>query len=145
MKDLMLTNDDNSPITTSLEEVFIRINLECAARLAMTALLLFLSHKSANSPSWVTLKLNLLQRAVAALCQRLKLLPSFSPSSRGRHRHAEFNADSNIRRMTKIMMRWWWFGSSVQSELGREMRLMKEGGIGGLKSRLYPLCPMINS
>ena len=33
---------------------------------------------------------------------------------------------------SKIMMRWWWFGPSVtKPELEREMRAMKEGGIGG--------------
>ncbi len=34
----------------------------------------------------------------------------------------------------RIMMRWWWFGPSVtKPELEREMRAMKEGGIGGLE------------
>jgi hypothetical protein len=43
----------------------------------------------------------------------------------------------------KIMMRWWWFGPSVtKSELEREMRLMKEGGIGGFEVQpVYPLLP----
>ena len=32
----------------------------------------------------------------------------------------------------RIMVRWWWFGPAVtKPELEREMRLMKEGGIGG--------------
>jgi hypothetical protein len=32
------------------------------------------------------------------------------------------------------MMRWWWFGPAVtRAELDREMRLMKEGGIGGFE------------
>lgn len=41
----------------------------------------------------------------------------------------------------RIMMRWWWFGSSVtNAELEREMRLMKEGGIGGFEVQpVYPL------
>jgi hypothetical protein len=35
---------------------------------------------------------------------------------------------------SKIMMRWWWFGPSVvNDELDREMRLMKDGGIGGFE------------
>src|SRR5262249_50340248 len=44
---------------------------------------------------------------------------------------------------TRIMMRWWWFGSSVtKTELEREMRLMKEGGIGGFEVQpVYPLLP----
>src|SRR5438874_2203483 len=43
----------------------------------------------------------------------------------------------------RIMMRWWWFGSAVtKSELEREMRLMKEGGIGGFEVQaVYPLSP----
>lgn len=44
---------------------------------------------------------------------------------------------------TKIMMRWWWFGPAVtKPELEREMRLMKEGGIGGFEVQpVYPLLP----
>jgi hypothetical protein len=39
------------------------------------------------------------------------------------------------------MMRWWWFGPAVTpAELEREMRLMKEGGIGGFEVQpVYPL------
>ena len=34
----------------------------------------------------------------------------------------------------RIMMRWWWFGPTVtRAGLEREMRLMKEGGIGGVE------------
>ncbi len=41
------------------------------------------------------------------------------------------------------MMRWWWFGPAVtKKELEREMRLMKEGGIGGFEVQAtYPLLP----
>ena len=41
----------------------------------------------------------------------------------------------------RIMMRWWWFGPAVtKAELEREMRLMKEGGIGGFEVQAtYPL------
>src|SRR5882724_11271200 len=41
----------------------------------------------------------------------------------------------------RIMMRWWWFGPGVtQPELAREMRAMKEGGIGGFEVQpVYPL------
>src|SRR5262245_29120613 len=41
----------------------------------------------------------------------------------------------------RIMMRWWWFGPTVSKpELEREMRLMKEGGIGGFEVQpVYPL------
>ena len=41
----------------------------------------------------------------------------------------------------RIMVRWWWFGPAVtKTELEREMRLMKEGGIGGFEVQpTYPL------
>ena len=41
----------------------------------------------------------------------------------------------------RILMRWWWFGPAVtQPELEREMRLMKEAGIGGFEVQpVYPL------
>jgi hypothetical protein len=39
------------------------------------------------------------------------------------------------------MMRWWWFGPAVtKSEIDLEMRLMKDGGIGGFEVQpVYPL------
>jgi hypothetical protein len=42
---------------------------------------------------------------------------------------------------SRIMMRWWWFGPAVQKqELEREMRTMREGGIGGVEVQaVYPL------
>jgi hypothetical protein len=42
---------------------------------------------------------------------------------------------------SRIMMRWWWFGPAVtKPELEREMRVMKEGGIGGFEVQAtYPL------
>ncbi|HEX3878056.1 MAG TPA: glycosyl hydrolase [Bryobacteraceae bacterium] len=41
----------------------------------------------------------------------------------------------------RIMMRWWWFGSAVEKpELEREMRAMKDGGIGGFEVQpVYPV------
>jgi hypothetical protein len=42
---------------------------------------------------------------------------------------------------SRIMMRWWWFGPAVtKSELEREMKMMKEGGIGGFE--LQPVYPV---
>ena len=42
---------------------------------------------------------------------------------------------------SRIMMRWWWFGPTVEkAQLEHEMRLMKEGGIGGFEVQpVYPL------
>ena len=41
----------------------------------------------------------------------------------------------------RMMMRWWWFGpAATKPELEREMRAMKEGGIGGFEVQaVYPL------
>ena len=41
----------------------------------------------------------------------------------------------------RIMMRWWWFGPAVtHQELEREMRAMKDAGIGGFEIQsVYPL------
>ena len=41
----------------------------------------------------------------------------------------------------RIMMRWWWFGPAVvNSELARELRVMKAGGIGGVEVQpVYPV------
>jgi hypothetical protein len=41
----------------------------------------------------------------------------------------------------RIMVRWWWFGPAVTTpELERELRAMKEGGIGGVEVQpVYPL------
>jgi hypothetical protein len=42
----------------------------------------------------------------------------------------------------RIMMRWWWFGPTVTKErLDRELRLMKDGGIGGVE--IQPVYPVV--
>ncbi len=43
----------------------------------------------------------------------------------------------------RIMMRWWWFGPSVtKAELERELKTMRDGGIGGVEVQpVYPLLP----
>jgi hypothetical protein len=42
---------------------------------------------------------------------------------------------------SRIMMRWWWFGPSVtDDELSRELRAMKDAGIGGVEIQpVYPV------
>src|SRR5258708_34526889 len=41
----------------------------------------------------------------------------------------------------RIMMRWWWVGPAVtKPELEREMRVMKDGGIGGFE--VHPVYPL---
>lgn len=43
---------------------------------------------------------------------------------------------------SRIMMRWWWFGPTItKAELVREMRVMKEGGIGGFE--IQPVYPVV--
>ena len=43
----------------------------------------------------------------------------------------------------RIMMRWWWFGPAVtRGEIERELRVMRDGGIGGVEVQpVYPLLP----
>ena len=43
----------------------------------------------------------------------------------------------------RIMLRWWWFGPAVtKPELERELRVMKDAGIGGVEVQpVYPLLP----
>lgn len=101
-------------------------------------------------------------RAVAALrlLVSLALLSSFSviaqQGARQRNASQQPNHPSAAQNITelqrlfqtppddsKIMMRWWWFGPAVtKPELEREMRVMKEGGIGGIEVQsTYPLLP----
>ncbi|MGO9966439.1 MAG: glycosyl hydrolase [Bryobacteraceae bacterium] len=43
---------------------------------------------------------------------------------------------------SRIMMRWWWFGTAViKPELERELRTMKESGIGGVE--IQPVYPVV--
>ncbi len=44
---------------------------------------------------------------------------------------------------SRIMMRWWWFGPAVtKAEIERELKTMKDGGIGGVEVQpVYPLLP----
>jgi len=50
-------------------------------------------------------------------------------------------AFANPPAVSRIMMRWWWFGTAVEKpELERELRTMKDGGIGGVEVQpVYPL------
>jgi hypothetical protein len=42
----------------------------------------------------------------------------------------------------RVMMRWWWFGPAVTKErIERELRLMKEGGVGGVE--IQPVYPVV--
>src|SRR5215469_384655 len=42
---------------------------------------------------------------------------------------------------SRVMMRWWWFGPAVtKPELDRELRAMKDAGVGGVEVQpVYPL------
>ena len=83
--------------------------------------------------------MNLTFRAVLALTLLLCVVPHFA--------HAQQNIDDLQRGFkrppddARIMMRWWWFGPAVtKAQLEREMRLMKEGGIGGFEVQpVYPV------
>jgi len=64
-------------------------------------------------------------------------LPAAAPASTGGLLRAFEQPPADAR----IMVRWWWFGPAVTTdELERELRTMKEGGIGGVEVQpVYPL------
>lgn len=82
--------------------------------------------------------------ALALVC----LLALASPVSSQRKPAATTGDVSGLQRQfqnppddSRIMMRWWWFGPAVtHDELERELRTMKQGGIGGVEVQpVYPL------
>jgi hypothetical protein len=75
--------------------------------------------------------------AAALLAAGCFLLPAASPGSIADLRRAFEQPPADAR----IMVRWWWFGPAVATgELERELRTMKEGGIGGVEVQpVYPL------
>ena len=89
--------------------------------------------------------------SVSRIIILLALLCSFSASTQTNSAASQSSANqslADLKRMfqnpppdSRIMTRWWWFGPSVtKSEIEREMRLMKEGGIGGFEVQpVYPL------
>lgn len=70
---------------------------------------------------------------LAAGCALLSAAPASIAELRRAFEHPPDDA--------RILMRWWWFGPAVtKPELEREMRLMKDGGIGGFEVQpVYPL------
>jgi len=80
-------------------------------------------------------------------CRTLAAVVIFALSGYGHVAFTQDNVDQLQRAFerppddSRIMMRWWWFGPAVtRTELEREMRLMKEGGIGGFEVQpVYPL------
>ena len=125
-KDLMLANPDNSPVTMELVEVFH---------------LIYWFPRSLEKTMSISLKTN-------SECIYATLLMPILLASRYRCRRRQltiFNASfERPPDDSRIMMRWWWFGPAVtKPELEREMRLMKEGGIGGFEVQpVYPVCSM---
>jgi hypothetical protein len=75
--------------------------------------------------------------AAASLVAGCFLLPAASPASIADLRRAFEQPPADAR----IMVRWWWFGPAVTTdELERELRTMKDGGIGGVEVQpVYPL------
>lgn len=65
------------------------------------------------------------------------LFPAQSDSSIEQLRESFLHPPADCR----ILMRWWWFGPAVtQSELDRELHVMKDAGIGGVEIQpVYPL------
>lgn len=71
----------------------------------------------------------------------LLLLPIFSASVSGQSLAELHRCFQSPPGDARIMVRWWWFGPAItKAELEREMRLMKQGGIGGFEIQpTYPL------
>ena len=78
---------------------------------------------------------NLFKTLVTVLCVNGVL--AAGPASTAKLQQAFAQSPDDAR----IMVRWWWFGAAVtHSQLEREMKLMKEGGIGGFEVQpTYPL------
>src|SRR5882762_9844593 len=75
-------------------------------------------------------------RKVVFLCCAGVLAAAQSPMLADLHKQFLAPPDN-----TRIMMRWWWFGPAVvNAELEREMRVMKDAGIGGFEVQpVYPV------
>jgi hypothetical protein len=86
---------------------------------------------------WTLVWLVVAAAATAALAGGRAHSPSESPATYAELRRA-FDAPPDDAR---IMMRWWWFGPAVtEAELDREMRVMKDAGIGGFEVQpVYPV------
>lgn len=70
------------------------------------------------------------------------MLHSQAEPSRGRNSLVELERNfASPPSNAEPMMRWWWFGPAVEpEELARELRTMKQGGIGGVEIQpVYPL------
>lgn len=82
--------------------------------------------------------LAILSASLICVCSAARFAPAQAQNIDGLQRSFERPPDDS-----KIMMRWWWFGPAVtRPQLEREMRLMKEGGIGGFEVQaVYPLLP----
>ena len=89
---------------------------------------------TAGSHRRLTLLVTLLLTAGAAL------LP-FAAAQRDDSLAALQRGFANPPEDARIMMRWWWFGPSItKAQIEKELRLMKEGGIGGVEVQpVYPL------
>src|SRR5258708_40366618 len=86
--------------------------------------------------SWPTSSRFAMRTAIVLLFS-ISLCSGADPSSLAELHHSFQNPPPDSR----IMMRWWWFGPAVEkSELERELRAMKQGGIGGVELQVtYPL------
>ena len=75
--------------------------------------------------------------AAAAVCAAILIPGHAATGDLARLRQTFLNPPDDAR----VMMRWWWFGSAVtKPELEREMKVMKEGGIGGFEVQpVYPV------
>ncbi len=96
-----------------------------------------------------------MKRRMATLLKRITFVPSYISIAAGLFSFlaasgalAQPPSLEDLRRSfehppaeARIMMRWWWFGPSItKQELEREIRAMKDGGIGGFEVQpVYPV------
>src|SRR6185369_1274371 len=96
------------------------------------------------SSLWVVVDMiNKIFRIYMLILKILLILSTFTPAMHAQSINELQRGFERPPDDARIMMRWWWFGPAVtKAELEREMRLMKEGGIGGFEVQpVYPLLP----
>jgi hypothetical protein len=101
-------------------------------------------HTARRDLGWLTMRSILVTLGVAAL-----LAVGISVTATGAATPAGAETVSGLQHSfnhppddSRIMVRWWWFGTAVvKPELERELRTMKEGGIGGVE--IQPVYPVV--
>ena len=89
--------------------------------------------RSRRRPSMVSMR-----RSMCVLASAVAAGGGLALRRRSGHRQRSQGLFPEASRRARMMVRWWWFGPSVtKPELEREMRAMKQGGIGGVRSAAH--------